>query len=86
MMDEIIITGRRRIMAFMGVKSWRTVQRWRRKSPGFRKLLRRNHINGKPFVLSLEILEFLTIYDDMVKCRTKKKSPGPLQSPGMPER
>ena len=50
-------------MAFFKVKSWRTIQRWRK----VHGMSMRNMPNGKPFVFPYEVMEFLIAYDDIVK-------------------
>jgi len=66
MNDEIVI-GRKRIMAFFRLKSWRTVQNWKAK----KRIILRHMPNGKPFIICFEAVEFLIAYDDILKGREK---------------
>lgn len=59
-----LVIGRRRIMAFFGVKSWRTIVRWKR----YNCVILRTTPSGKPFILASESVHFLVKYDEL---RTK---------------
>lgn len=60
MSDELII-GRKRIMDFYGIKSWRTIQNWEKKNIS----MIRHMPTGKPFILSFEAIRFLVAYDSL---------------------
>lgn len=61
--NELVI-GRRRIMDFFGVKSWRTIVRWKQ----YNAIILRATPSGKPFILASESVHFLVKYDEL---RTK---------------
>ena len=76
MSDEIgaimggeIIRGRKAIMAFYGVSSWRTVQHW--KAKGEIEILRYS-LSGKPFILRNEAIRFLVLCDDARRKRATR--------------
>ena len=61
-----IIRGRRAIMAFYGVKTWRTIQNWKAKS---HIGILRQALNGKPFILKGEALRYFVLCDDAIRRR-----------------
>jgi len=61
-MNEEIIIGRKWIMDFFGIRTWRTVQNWKTRG---RIGILRHMPNGKPFMLRSEAISFLTIYDNL---------------------
>ena len=64
-MPDIAI-GRKEIMAVLHVGSWRTVQRWKKIDPGFRKILRIAP-SDRPFIVVKEAIEWFIEYDKLVK-------------------
>ncbi|OPY15230.1 MAG: hypothetical protein A4E66_00149 [Syntrophus sp. PtaB.Bin001] len=49
-MPDIAI-GRKEILEVLHILSWRTVQKWKKKDPGFAKLIRHHPVTGTPFVV-----------------------------------
>jgi hypothetical protein len=62
---EGFIIGRRRIMEFYGIKSWRTIQRWKKNYSGVMRYMP----NGKPFILESEAKLFFLKYDEFMRKR-----------------
>ena len=60
-----IAMGRKEIMKALHVASWETICRWKRKDKGFRKIIRRNHITGRPFIVISEAKAFLVNLDNI---------------------
>ena len=58
-----IAQGRKDILKVLGLMDWRTVMDWKRRDPGFRKLIRRHPITGRPFVIVQEIIDWMTLYE-----------------------
>jgi hypothetical protein len=68
--DDEMVQGRRAIMEFLGVKSWRTVRRWK-KTYRLDKLIMKL-ANGRPFLLRCEIKQWLLLFNKILQ-ETKQK-------------
>lgn len=62
--------GRKEIMKALHVTNWDTIRKWRKKDPGFRKLVRKNRITGRPFIVISEVQMWLVELDNV---RRKKE-------------
>jgi hypothetical protein len=66
-----IAMGRKEIMKALHVDNWRTIIRWKMKDPGFRKIVKKNRINGRPFIIISEARTWMIEFD---KIRRQKES------------
>ncbi|HOX60054.1 MAG TPA: hypothetical protein PLC99_24525 [Verrucomicrobiota bacterium] len=62
-----IAMGRKEIMKVLHVSSWLTILNWKKKSPGFRKIFRRNLVNGRPFIIISEARAWMIEMDNIKK-------------------
>lgn len=62
-MTSGLAVGRKEIMKALDVGSWRTIQRWKTKYPGFQKIIRRSK-NNKPVIVIQEAIDWLVGYDE----------------------
>lgn len=62
-----IAMGRKEIMKVLHVSSWLTILNWKKKSPGFRKIFRRNAVNGRPFIIISEARAWMIEMDNIKK-------------------
>jgi hypothetical protein len=69
--DDEIVQGRKAIMKFLGVKSWRTVRRWKKRY-GLDNLIL-EHPNGRPFLLRCEIKQWLVLYNRILQEEKQKE-------------
>lgn len=58
-----IAMGRKEIMKALHVTNWRTIIRWKARSPGFRRIMRRNTITGRPFIVISEVRAWMVEFD-----------------------
>lgn len=65
-MPDIAI-GRKEILKALDVSSWRTIMSWKKKDPGFKKLLRVHPISNKPFLIIDELKTWMVEYDKLKK-------------------
>lgn len=54
-----MVVGRKEILKFFHVDRWRTIQSWKSRDEGFRKILHYNPANGKPYILVPEVLAWM---------------------------
>ena len=66
-----IAMGRKEIMKALHVGNWRTIIRWKMKDAGFRKIIKKNRINGRPFIIISEARTWMIEYD---KIKSKKET------------
>jgi len=69
-MPEIAI-GRKEILKFFHVDMWRTIQDWKAKDEGFRKILHRHPISKKPFIIQSEALQWMVAWEKINKKKCK---------------
>lgn len=65
-MPDIAI-GRKEILDVLHISSWRTVQKWKKRDPGFAKLIRHHPVTGTPFVVKAEIKIWMIRCDELKK-------------------
>lgn len=69
--DDDFVKGRKEIMRFLGVKSWRTVRRWKKQY--LRKLVF-TLPNGRPVIMKSEIKAWFFRFNELVKEREEEDS------------
>ena len=63
-----MLRGRRQIMAFLKIKSWKTVRRHRKEY----HLPIRRWPGGRPVALKSELIRYLVIFNELIEKETKK--------------
>ncbi len=71
--DDEMVVGRKAIVDFLGVKSWRTVRRWKKRYR-MRKLIMQLP-NGRPFLLKSEVRLFLLAFNQYLREHRKEVDP-----------
>lgn len=61
-MDEMAI-GRKEIVKLLRVASWRTIQEWKAKDAGFRRLFKVHPVTRKPMVFAKEVIQWMIEYN-----------------------
>lgn len=62
-MDDIAI-GRKEIMKALHIDTWGTIKLWKKKDPGFKKLIHKHPITKRPVLVIKEYIEWV------LKCNT----------------
>lgn len=63
-----ILKGRKEIMAFLKVKSWRTIQRYRK----IHHLPILEWVNGRPMALKTDLIRYLIVFNEIIEKKRKK--------------
>ena len=71
--DDEMIQSRRAIMNFLGVKSWRTVRRWKERYRLDKLIM--TLPNGRPFLLRSEVKLWLYYFNQALQKKRKKVDP-----------
>ena len=68
--DNPFLRGRKEIMRFLKIKSWRTIQKYRKR----KSLPILRWINGQPMMLKIDAVTFLIKFNEILKKNEEREN------------